>query len=150
MPAGYYAITVDAPAGMHLTTGGPVNVILGAKRNVKLSSMGISNAATIAGSVFLDVDGNGAMDAGETGLKKIKVYIDTSGDGAWQPGEPITRTDAHGNWSLHAAAPGTYPVRVLLKPTFAVTTPANGVLVVALAAPGDVDGDHLFGVHPSA
>ena len=55
---------------------------------------------SFSGTVFNDLNGNGARDAGEVGLAGWKVWLDDDRDGIWNNNEPYAVTDANGNYSL--------------------------------------------------
>ena len=135
------------------------------------------SASTCTGTVYDDVDVDGARDQHEVGLAGVDVVITDRG------GRQVTAaTDAEGRWSADLAT-DHYPVRLEFEtpaghrasragdsngtavqfvnhpsgcdgPTgsFAVYTPGSAcrseqVLVTGCATPGDVDGD---GVHAAA
>src|SRR3954453_22192080 len=66
---------------------------------------------TISGLKFEDLNANGHMDEGETGLKDWTIYIDTNNDGQLDSEETSTKTDASGAWSFANLNPGDYVVR---------------------------------------
>lgn len=55
---------------------------------------------TIEGTVWYDVDGDGVRDAGDDGLEGFRLYLDDNGNGAWDPAELSTLTDAGGAYSF--------------------------------------------------
>jgi protocatechuate 3,4-dioxygenase beta subunit len=69
--------------------------------------------ATISGTVFNDLNGDGNQDSGEEGLGGRTVWVDVDSDGELDAGEPQATTDANGDWSIDGLAPGTYLVRQL-------------------------------------
>ncbi|HQK12556.1 MAG TPA: SdrD B-like domain-containing protein [Anaerolineae bacterium] len=62
-----------------------------------------SGLGSISNQVWLDFDGDGLYEGGETGLGGVQVMLikDSNGDGAWDAGEPIIATAV-------TAADGTY------------------------------------------
>jgi ELWxxDGT repeat protein len=66
----------------------------------------------IAGEVFNDVNGDGVRGATELSLAGWRVFIDKDGDGAWDRGEPNTRTREDGRYQLDLLPRGTFNVRV--------------------------------------
>jgi hypothetical protein len=82
----------------------------------------------ITGRVFEDDNGNGVKDAGEVGLAGQTVYLDTNGDGLYQPGEPATLTDRNGEYVFVRLRLDSYVVRQViwerLEQTFPVIAPA--------------------------
>ncbi len=102
----------------------------------------ITDPNRITGTVFNDLNGNGALDAGESGLSGWTVFIDPNLNGILDNGEPYAVTDANGNFSLdnlngYATGPGgvTYLSIVLqvgtggrwlnTTQTFAANNPQN-------------------------
>jgi hypothetical protein len=70
-------------------------------------------ATQIAGQLWSD-DGDGALGGGEAPLVGFEVYLDLDEDGTLDAGEPTTTTDATGGFVLEPAAPGTFVVRQVL------------------------------------
>jgi hypothetical protein len=64
-----------------------------------------------SGSLFHDLNGDGARDAGEDPLAGRTVYADLDSNGVKDAGEPEALTDANGDWSLSGLPAGSYPVR---------------------------------------
>jgi hypothetical protein len=69
-----------------------------------------AGTATVAGTTFNDLNGNGGQDAGEPGLAGWTVYIDAHRSGTPDAGETRATTDAAGRYTLAGIAPGTYRV----------------------------------------
>jgi hypothetical protein len=88
---------------------------------------GIAGTRAIYGNLFNDANANGIAvpDADETGQEGFTVYIDSNNDGAWESGEPVTVTDAQGNYSFYGAAitAGNYLVREVPRPGWRQTSP---------------------------
>jgi hypothetical protein len=53
-----------------------------------------------SGTVFRDTNANGKFDTGETGLAGWTVWLDLSGDGVIDPGEPVMTTDSTGHYAF--------------------------------------------------
>ena len=66
----------------------------------------------IGDTVWLDQNRNGVVDAGESGIPNVLVFIDLNRDGTRNPNEPFDLTDANGIYGISSLAPGTYSVRV--------------------------------------
>lgn len=73
--------------------------------------------ASVGDQVFIDADGDGIFDAGDTGLANITVelYADADADGIADPGELVTSTatDASGVFGFTNLGPAPYIVKVL-------------------------------------
>ena len=66
----------------------------------------------IGDTVWLDQNRNGVVDAGESGIPNVLVFIDLNRDGTRNPNEPFDLTDANGIYGISSLAPGQYSVRV--------------------------------------
>ncbi len=119
-----------------------------------LSGQDFGNAllkdSTIRGTVFADSDKNGTRGTGERGLADIVVYLDVDNDSTLDAGEPETVTSADqfytpsideaGSYSFTHLAPGTYTVRAIVPATLSATPAAELVHVVTITAAEDRSG----------
>src|SRR5262249_18202648 len=76
---------------------------------------------------------------GEPGLAGWTGDLANNHNGALDPGEPSTTTDARGNYAFNVA-PGTYTVAEVLQPGWTQTQPAGGTYTVPVAAGQSVLG----------
>jgi hypothetical protein len=104
-------------------------------------------ASTVTGSVFRDADGNGTRSAGEFGVAGAVVFLDLTGDGVADAGEPAAVTAADGSYTFADAPTGTYAVRQVGSPAFTQTT-ANPAGITVTDGAALVGGD--FGAAPAA
>jgi hypothetical protein len=67
------------------------------------------------GQLFIDLNGNGSIDAGETGtgLSGWTVFVDVDGSGSLTAGDISALTDDEGNYSITGISIGTYNIGVL-------------------------------------
>ena len=84
----------------------------------------------VSGRVFNDVDRDGVREAGEAGLKGVRVYLDLNNNGRWNTNEPSRRTDAAGRYAFGGLEVGTYSVREVLPRAWQPSLPTSGVLIV--------------------
>ncbi len=83
------------------------------------------NPAWIGGSVYNDLDGDGAKDANETRIAGRTVFIDADNDNALDANEMRTTTDAAGQYTFKGLLPGTYKVRQVRPAGWTQTLPLN-------------------------
>ncbi|MGN6544931.1 MAG: tandem-95 repeat protein [Aureliella sp.] len=102
----------------------------------------------VAGTVFLDGNQNGLHDIGEEPLQAWTVFVDSNGDGSLTAGEPVTATDADGNYRLADIPAGTVsvvevthngigPVVDGLFPTNGASTSRNVTVVAGATSTAD-------------
>jgi hypothetical protein len=65
---------------------------------------------SISGRAFVDANGNGRLDQGESGRRRVLVYIDADNDGVLDAGERVARSGRGGRYSF-ALPSGRYIVR---------------------------------------
>jgi probable HAF family extracellular repeat protein len=73
----------------------------------------LNDTATIGGSVFLDVNGDGVRQVAESLIRSRRVYVDSNRNGKYDPGEQMTFTSPAGHYRLDGLATGS--VRVGLE-----------------------------------
>lgn len=111
VPDGTYTVTA---AGGGLSGAKLLGTAVVSGDNVKLDME--SNSAPpaggiLSGTVFADNDENGTQAAsGEGGLAGWQVFIDSNGNGNRDSGETSTTTDASGNYELGTSNAGTFTV----------------------------------------
>jgi uncharacterized repeat protein (TIGR01451 family) len=84
----------------------PVTLVNGDSPN---NDFGKLKASSLAGTVYLDANDNGALDAGETGIAGVTVTL-TGTDVTGTAIHLSTATDNNGNYSFTALRQGTYTV----------------------------------------
>ena len=52
---------------------------------------------SISGLVWNDVNGNRLLDAGENGVKDVRIFIDNDNSSTYTSGDPFELTDANGS-----------------------------------------------------
>src|SRR5260370_5373311 len=83
---------------------------------------------SISGTVFLDTNGDGTHEHGETAPRGITVFLDTAGTGVLQAGDPQAVTNSAGQFSFTGLTAGSYSVREVV-PAGDVETTADPVTV---------------------
>ena len=99
---------------------------------------------TINGSVFEDVDGDAALDAGEPMLSGRTVYLDADNDAVLDAGETSALTNASGQYSF-SVMPGTYTVRQVVPAGWYQTVPASNGARTAVVTSGGTTNLFAFG-----
>lgn len=94
---------------------------------------------SIAGSIFIDTDGNGAKDPGEPKDSGVKIAVDYFG----VPKDTVTSAP-NGNFTVGVDLPGEYGLSVV-KPGWVVTMPAAGKYSVTHPADGSNLSGYAFG-----
>ncbi len=79
----------------------------------------------VTGSAFSDDNGNGIRDPDEAGFADITVFINLDDDPTISGFDPVTKTDAEGNYTLEVPGPGTYSVREVLPFGVRVRAPSS-------------------------
>jgi hypothetical protein len=85
----------------------------------------VARPGTVAGTVFHDLDGDGARQLLESGLTGWMVFLDFNDNGRLDRDEPTAFTDAQGSYRFEGVRPGAYLVGVMLRPTWDPTTTAT-------------------------
>ena len=103
----------------------------------------VSEAATISGLKFHDLNGDGVYDAGtEPGLAGWTIYLDDNDNMMFDAGEQFAVTQMDGTYTIVSVVPGPHLVREVLQPGWIQTAaPLNPVVTVA----GQDSPDNNFG-----
>jgi autotransporter-associated beta strand protein len=81
------------------------------KANPLMGTLPLSGIGAIYGAKYSDRDADGTRDEDELGIEGWTLILDTDGDGSWGSNEPVTVTDAAGNYSFTALPFSLYTVR---------------------------------------
>lgn len=154
LAAGTYKVRQVLPAGWSQTTpasGSGISVTVSTNQTASGKLFGARQAApvgaSIAGTIFNDLDGDGSKDAGEGGLSGRTVWLDLDNDKVIDAGEATTTTDANGNFKFTGLAAGTYKVRQVLPAGWSQTTPSNGFGINVTLTTNQTVSGKLFGEH---
>ncbi|HKP88982.1 MAG TPA: SdrD B-like domain-containing protein [Thermoleophilaceae bacterium] len=107
--------------------------------------------ATIEGTVFEDLDGDGQpREGGEGPLAGRTVWLETVSDnGSLDPGEPAATTSDSGDFAFRNVNPGTWKLRLAGESGWACSYPAGGCDRSVTAAPGETAAGQDFGAWAS-
>ncbi len=104
----------------------------------------------ISGVVFLDRNGNGVREQGDTGIAGVTVFIDRHGDGLFHQDDPQAVTNDKGEYVFHGLPlNSTYQVRPK-NPQFMLQTypQKDGAQIVTLSDDHPAETDVTFGTMP--
>src|SRR5207245_474590 len=118
---GDFRVREVTPQGSIQTTPNPADIMLGAGASVSGVNFGNFQLINISGEKFVDVNGNGVLDANEPGQPGVTIQLINATTGVVLQS---TVTDSSGNFSFTGLAPGTYRVREV-TPAGTVQTTAN-------------------------
>ena len=137
LPAGTYTVTVATPNSFSPTGAAtsPLTVVLGATQAYLTADFGFRQTnASIGDTVFNDLNGNGTLDAGETGVNGVPVTLrDSAGAVVGTPVTTATVGGVAGQYSFTGLSAGSYTVTIT-PPTGFVTTTTPAPLPVTLTA----------------
>lgn len=138
---GSYTVRQVVPGGWSYSrpTAGSYSVTI-ANGDATGRDFGSYTTGSIAGTAYEDGDADGlAREAGESALAGRTVYLDANGNGARDTGETTAATDASGNYSFSGLAPGSYTVRQVVPAGWTQSAPA-GAHVATVASQSSLTG----------
>ncbi|HVX14507.1 MAG TPA: SdrD B-like domain-containing protein [Pirellulales bacterium] len=127
--AGSFVVREVLPSGVGLTT--PLQTVTFAANQTSLVFFGEGPAIT--GTVFSDLNDNGKLDTGETGVAGRTVFLNNDGTGKPDSSNPSTTTDANGHFSFSGLASGTYKVAEVQPTNVNLSTNTQAIVVTANA-----------------
>jgi hypothetical protein len=102
-----------------------------------------ASTASISGTVFLDLNASGTLNASDPRLAGRTVYLAPSGGSQFAPGDLSATTNAAGAFTLTGVAAGSYSLGVLTFPGDTVTGPAGGFHVLTVTAGASLAGENI-------
>ena len=91
-------------------------------------------AASISGTKFEDMNGNGQRDANENGLAGWTIFLDTNANGSLDNSELWALTGADGAYAFTSLLPGTYVIAEVMQSGWMQTSPGAGTSGSAASA----------------
>ncbi len=132
VPIGVYTVTATGPGWPEPIVVRDV-VILDRNQKVDFNTRD-SRLGSVTGLVFEDRNEDGQRDANEPGVAGRVVFLDSDGDGNWDPDETFTETDAQGRYRVDGLRAGEYAVRQDVPAGWRQTAPEDGLVLVTLLA----------------
>ncbi len=161
IPPGTYTVRQVPPPGLFQTTPDPT-VTLFAGDDANFVNFGNSTTpgitppppptgtGSISGVTFEDLNGNGFLDGGETGIGGIVVYFDQNNNSVRDADEIFVASDVNGNYGFSNLADASYTVRQDLNPEqaaiFNQTVPSDnpgGPIFISTFGGVDVPGVNI-------
>ncbi len=135
---GTYTLSEIAQSGYVLTSSaiGPFTTQSGV--NVSNENFADFQTVAISGTVFNDVNGDGALDNGEAGIAGATVNL-VRGTTTL-----TTTTSASGTYTFTGVGPGTYTLSEVLPSGYVQTAPGGGIFTITTAS-GTSVGSQNFG-----
>ena len=136
---GTYTINDPPSGGFVLTTTSSITVTITTSAAIH-ASFGLTGTHSISGVKFNDVNGNGVMDSGETGVPGWGMVLDGT---TTFFGIHITRTvntESDGSYSFEHLVPGTYKISELSRPGWTQTLPTGAGSYTVKLEGNDVAG----------
>ena len=142
LPAGEYIITVgDGPEGTSITTVTTYTITIGEGEDNLTADFGFDgiDLGSIGDYVWMDANGDGIQDAGETGIPNVTITL-TYPDGS----TATTSTDGEGFYLFNNLPEGTYNVTVGDGPAGTELTTTDNYDVTLAAGEDYMDADFGF------
>lgn len=102
---------------------------------------------SISGTVYTDVDADGALDSGEALLSGRVVFLDANANGKYDSGETTATTNSNGVYTFSGLSNGTYRVAREQTTGVTMTEPTSGYYAVSIS--GASKSGYDFGSHSS-
>jgi rRNA maturation protein Nop10 len=144
VPFGTYTLSETVPAGFQQTAPPSPGTLLAVLDfgHQAVSGLAFGNRAlpaTISGTKFNDLNGNGVKDSGEPGLSGVTIQLRSTDQTL------TTTTDASGNFTFTGLAAGAYTLSEVVPVGFVQTTPGGAGTISVTVTPGQNATGLLFG-----
>ena len=148
LPGGTYRVQAAGPPGTSLSVGSnPTNVALANGQARTDVDFGFAGTGSIGDTAYLDKNGNGTQDAGDTGLASVPVTVTWAGpDTTVGTSDDVVFTATTNGVGVYAATglpAGNYSVAATAAPGFANTT-ADPFVTTLAAGQNRTDADFGF------
>lgn len=115
---GEYLVSEEVPEGYYPTSANPVEVAVDSEEPVEVLFLN-APFASVAGTKWLDTNGNGGADEGESGLDEVTIQL-LDADGLLVA---ETKTAGGGGYSFAGLKPGRYTVQESVPFGYEATAP---------------------------
>lgn len=99
-------------------------------------------SGVVSGKVFTDSDQNGQLNNGETGSAGRTVYLDTNGNGVFDPGERSVVTSGDGSYTFNNLPANNYTPRLAI-PAGSTVVQTSPVITVQLSNGATSSGNDI-------
>jgi hypothetical protein len=138
VPSGFHAVSVTAPPGtVYSTADGTNKQILAVNESIRDNvNFGLTYPGRLAGTMFLDTNGNGTKDDGEAGFRLTNLQVDLYGSGQLVNVSAKSNADGtfsvaglpDGNHFLVLNTPGGYAPTTATRLPFTITSGSTATL----------------------
>jgi hypothetical protein len=137
----YVVGVVLPPAGYQVANGGPTTTTFTYNGGTStVVDFEVWQRATIAGTVFKDLNGDGVQQPNEPGVSNTTVYLDLNDDGQLDSGDPSTSSLNDGTYEFVGVAPSTYTVRYVLPDDYLASAGPSSYSVPVLFSDDPMPG----------
>ena len=81
--------------------------------------------ATLSGTVFFDIDGDGTRASNEPPQANWTIYLDSNQNNRLDAGERSTTSNSNGDYLLNNVTPGAFTLAIAMQPGWAPTLPSS-------------------------
>lgn len=132
VPNGTFTVTPAAPSGAVVSPASGNKTITAGSDETDLA-FEVVYGGSISGTIYNDMNNNGAVDGGEPRAVDATVYLDTTSNDTLDVGERTAVTDSNGNYALVSVPAATYDVGVTAINATGSVDPADAVVVTTTA-----------------
>ena len=119
-----------------------------------VANFSINRLASITGSLYSDLNQNGVYTSSDPALGGATVYLDASGTGTYQAGDPTCVTGPSGTYGFYELNPTSYTTGIITSTTngtattqnYLVTQPSAGTYSVPITSDSQQLTGYTFGV----
>ncbi|HEX8119737.1 MAG TPA: SdrD B-like domain-containing protein [Solirubrobacteraceae bacterium] len=134
---GAYDVRVTVPsAGWYCVSACEQAVALTSGLSAGGHDFTLARFASVSGTVWDDIDGDGIRDAGDNGIAGFTTWVDYDGDNALDAGEPSAVSGGTGTYAIAGVRAGSWTLRQAPNGAYACTAPSGCTYALTLASNG--------------